>query len=324
LIDLHTHSTFSDGTDTPQEIIKKAREKGLEAISITDHDNAFGIEDALKASELHSFEVIPGIELSSVPPVYDDFIKNDIESIKSFYINFYEKMFKSRSFYSDSRSNKYYDFFKNTFYPYIWQEDEKSIFRLRDFIEQNEIFLIAPISSLTQAEPNNYSNLEELKELAEEYSCSIIIPTFQTLLLYLEWIYNNKFKINMIIGGFNSYLYVDISETVEEHQKFLSKYLLLNFDINSPNPSLFGNVEGSNSLFSCILNKNHPIINFLVENEKNLGEALRIVLEDFFGLIIQYKKINDFGLILSKYGEVIDQVNLRFNKSFGKNFRKMI
>jgi len=128
----------------------------------------------------------------------------------------------------------------------------------------------------------------------------------------------------MIIGGFNSYLYVDISETVEEHQKFLSKYLLLNFDINSPNPSLFGNVEGSNSLFSCILNKNHPIINFLVENEKNLGEALRIVLEDFFGLIIQYKKINDFGLILSKYGEVIDQVNLRFNKSFGKNFRKMI
>lgn len=64
-IDLHTHSTCSDGTDTPEELIKKAKNIGLSAISLTDHDSFEGIEEALSAGEKYGIEVIKGAELSS-------------------------------------------------------------------------------------------------------------------------------------------------------------------------------------------------------------------------------------------------------------------
>ena len=45
-IDLHTHSTFSDGTFTPLQLVKYAEEKGLKAFAITDHDTTEGIKEA--------------------------------------------------------------------------------------------------------------------------------------------------------------------------------------------------------------------------------------------------------------------------------------
>ncbi len=67
-IDLHTHSTKSDGTYAPCELVRYAQRKGLKAIAITDHDTAEGIEEAvLTARELGESapEVIPGVELST-------------------------------------------------------------------------------------------------------------------------------------------------------------------------------------------------------------------------------------------------------------------
>ena len=66
-IDLHTHSTRSDGTYTPRELVLYAARKGLAAIALTDHDTVDGIGEALRASEEtgHSPEVIPGVELST-------------------------------------------------------------------------------------------------------------------------------------------------------------------------------------------------------------------------------------------------------------------
>ena len=65
-IDLHTHTTASDGTLTPSELIAYAAEKGLCAIAITDHDTTEGIAEALFAAEGRELEVIPGIEISSM------------------------------------------------------------------------------------------------------------------------------------------------------------------------------------------------------------------------------------------------------------------
>ncbi len=62
--DLHIHSTFSDGTLSPSEIIKKANKEGLAAIAITDHDCVDAIEPALKEAALYGIEVIPAVELS--------------------------------------------------------------------------------------------------------------------------------------------------------------------------------------------------------------------------------------------------------------------
>ncbi|MCD8215143.1 MAG: PHP domain-containing protein [Clostridiales bacterium] len=66
-IDLHTHTTASDGTLTPSELIEKAYRIGLETIAVTDHDTTEGLSEALKkAEEYPSLEVIAGTELSSV------------------------------------------------------------------------------------------------------------------------------------------------------------------------------------------------------------------------------------------------------------------
>jgi len=63
-VDLHTHSTYSDGTDTPGELIAAAAAAGLEAVALTDHDNLDGIPEALVAAAEVGIELIPGVELS--------------------------------------------------------------------------------------------------------------------------------------------------------------------------------------------------------------------------------------------------------------------
>ena len=66
-IDLHTHSTCSDGTFSVKELIDRAHEKGLAAIALTDHDTVEGIDEAVRyaAEKYPDLEVIPGIELST-------------------------------------------------------------------------------------------------------------------------------------------------------------------------------------------------------------------------------------------------------------------
>ncbi|HAN09068.1 MAG TPA: phosphoesterase [Clostridiales bacterium] len=65
MIDLHVHTTRSDGQFEPSEVIKLAKSQGLKAIAITDHDTIDGIEDAVNAGKEYDMEVIPGIEISA-------------------------------------------------------------------------------------------------------------------------------------------------------------------------------------------------------------------------------------------------------------------
>jgi predicted metal-dependent phosphoesterase TrpH len=64
MIDLHLHSTASDGSDTPSQLINQAIEIKLKAIAITDHDTIAGVEEFLSFGELKQIIVIPGIEIS--------------------------------------------------------------------------------------------------------------------------------------------------------------------------------------------------------------------------------------------------------------------
>ncbi len=63
MIDLHTHSTFSDGTSTPEELINKAYSIGLSALALTDHDTLDGLEEAEFHAAKTGIRLIPGIEL---------------------------------------------------------------------------------------------------------------------------------------------------------------------------------------------------------------------------------------------------------------------
>lgn len=63
--DLHIHTSFSDGTHTPEEIVEQAQKAGLKTIAITDHDVIDGIALAIKKGEEAGVEVIPGIEFTT-------------------------------------------------------------------------------------------------------------------------------------------------------------------------------------------------------------------------------------------------------------------
>ena len=67
-IDLHTHTTASDGSDNPKEVVSKAAKLGLKAIAITDHDTLDGLEEAELAGLENGIEVIRGCELSVMSP----------------------------------------------------------------------------------------------------------------------------------------------------------------------------------------------------------------------------------------------------------------
>jgi len=65
-IDLHLHSTCSDGTFTPREVVRRASDAGLSVISLTDHDSTAGIGEAQATGEEVGVEVVPGVELSTL------------------------------------------------------------------------------------------------------------------------------------------------------------------------------------------------------------------------------------------------------------------
>lgn len=63
-VDLHTHSTASDGSDPPERIVALAAAAGLTTVALTDHDTQEGVAAAESAAKRHGIELIPGVELS--------------------------------------------------------------------------------------------------------------------------------------------------------------------------------------------------------------------------------------------------------------------
>jgi len=86
MIDLHSHSTASDGMLTPTELVQYAKEKDLDAIALTDHDTSEGVEEATKAGKECDIEVVPGIEISAEYPEHT-------MHILGYYIDFKDQTF---------------------------------------------------------------------------------------------------------------------------------------------------------------------------------------------------------------------------------------
>lgn len=89
LIDLHVHSTASDGTLTPSELALYAKSKGLSAIALTDHDTIDGIDECQAKGLEIGVTVVPGIEFSA------DFYGKELH-ILGYYIDHHQKTFKQR------------------------------------------------------------------------------------------------------------------------------------------------------------------------------------------------------------------------------------
>ena len=67
-IDLHVHSNASDGSYAPAEVVRQAKEGGLAAMALTDHDTVDGLPEAVAAGQRLGVEVIPGVEISAQFP----------------------------------------------------------------------------------------------------------------------------------------------------------------------------------------------------------------------------------------------------------------
>ncbi len=78
LCDLHVHSVYSDGTFTPTEIVKKAKEIGLKAVALTDHNTALGLKEFKLAGKELGVETICGLEFSA------DYIDREVHIVALF------------------------------------------------------------------------------------------------------------------------------------------------------------------------------------------------------------------------------------------------
>jgi len=66
MIELHTHTTYSDGILSPQQLVERAAKAGVKALAITDHDTLHGWDEAIAAAIPYNIEIVPGVELSTV------------------------------------------------------------------------------------------------------------------------------------------------------------------------------------------------------------------------------------------------------------------
>ncbi len=99
-IDLHLHTSCSDGLDTPETLVRQAVDEGYRAIAITDHDTVDGVVRGLVAACGTGLEVIPGIELSSM----DD---GDDIHILGYYIDYTDQVFlKQIKFFMEKRHER--------------------------------------------------------------------------------------------------------------------------------------------------------------------------------------------------------------------------
>lgn len=89
LCDLHTHTTASDGMQSPAENVRLAKQKGLAALAITDHDTVAGVPEALEAGRQYGITVVPGIEISTR-------MKGKDIHVLGYYIDYEEPVFLER------------------------------------------------------------------------------------------------------------------------------------------------------------------------------------------------------------------------------------
>jgi predicted metal-dependent phosphoesterase TrpH len=98
MIDLHVHTTASDGQYSPAQIIGKAAEKNLKAIAITDHDTVAGLEEAKQAGRELGVTVVPGIELNITFPTGEFHLLGlGIKQPSKSLINIVETVIKNRN-----------------------------------------------------------------------------------------------------------------------------------------------------------------------------------------------------------------------------------
>jgi predicted metal-dependent phosphoesterase TrpH len=99
-VDLHVHTIYSDGDMTPEDMVVEAQKMGLAGIAITDHDEIGGVEVAMEAAGSSGFEVVSGVELSTVEGKSDLHILGYLVDMQN------ENLLKYLQIFRDARRNR--------------------------------------------------------------------------------------------------------------------------------------------------------------------------------------------------------------------------
>src|SRR3954451_12516249 len=100
MIDLHSHTTASDGSCTPEELVSLAQQVGLSALGVSDHDTVDGLAPAEAAAKAVGLELVPAIEISV------DYPQGEFHLL-GYYVDFNDPAFLSRIRYlQDNRFNR--------------------------------------------------------------------------------------------------------------------------------------------------------------------------------------------------------------------------
>jgi predicted metal-dependent phosphoesterase TrpH len=97
MIDLHCHTTASDGILTPENLVKRAKKEGIKILAIADHDTVAGIDEAMVVAKAHNITLIPAIELSLDCPTGDlHLLAYNIDHHNQHFINIIHKLKSAR------------------------------------------------------------------------------------------------------------------------------------------------------------------------------------------------------------------------------------
>ncbi len=104
--DLHIHSNFSDGTDSPEQLVEQAAAAGLNTIALTDHDTVAGLDRAIAAGERAGIEIIPGIEFTTENP------RAEVHILGYFLDRFNDELLSALSKIQQGRTDRIYQIVK--------------------------------------------------------------------------------------------------------------------------------------------------------------------------------------------------------------------
>lgn len=109
-VDLHVHTTYSDGNFTPKQVVEYCKKVNIAAVGITDHDTTDGIEEAIQTAQKEGIEVIPGIELSAE---FKESAEGEIH-ILGYYIDWTDTAFQQKlKIFRQARQERAYKILKN-------------------------------------------------------------------------------------------------------------------------------------------------------------------------------------------------------------------
>jgi len=171
-IDLHVHTTYSDGNFTPKEIIKYCKKLNIVAVSITDHDTTDGIEEAIEEGKKEGVEVIPGVELSAE---YEESCEGEVH-ILGYYIDYKNKVLQQKlELFRKAREERAYKIIEK-------------LKKLNIFLDEEEIFK-------NKNSAQSIGRLHFARLMVEKRITSSIKEAFELYLGYNKPAYVPKIKL---------------------------------------------------------------------------------------------------------------------------------